>query len=281
MGVRPRSIRLVAWLAGGGFAWNLIALVRAIRRAAAHDHPLVHHALVRDDLDGPPLTLVVLGDSAAAGFGITDPALAYPHQLALRVAERRGAPVEVHCLAVRGYRTIHVLERQVPHLAELAPDVVVVGAGVNDVLGRRTTSQVEHDTTALIEGIRQAAPDAGLVLSGAADLRGAPSLPWPTALGVGARCKVVADAQRRVCERLGVAFTSIPYEVAAPHLYGPDGFHPGVEAHAIGAELTIAALYPDTPDEESTRGPAATRQGLHRVWRHERAGSRNGPGARR
>ena len=81
------------------------------------------------------LLYVALGDSAAQGVGASRPDRGYVGLLAVRLRDRCGCPVQVVNLSVSGARIQDVLDRQVPQLARLHPDVVTVDAGGNDVAG--------------------------------------------------------------------------------------------------------------------------------------------------
>lgn len=257
--VRPRPSRRLAVASGLGatlaVAGNVLwRLGRAQRRAAAlapstRDHDAVvppdgrastGTSTVGEAL-GEPLRLVVLGDSAADGFGIADPAEAFPRQLAHRIARMRGARVQVRSWAVSGARTADLADNQVPVLPGVQPDVVVASCGVNDVVHRTPIDEVEAATERLLGGIRAAAPDADVVLVGCPDLSGAPGIAWPLSLAVRRRSRRVAAVQAAVAARLGEAFAPLE-PTPAPDLFGQDGFHPGPEAQSLMADAAVAAM---------------------------------------
>ncbi|SRR5690606_12714385 len=91
--------------------------------------------------------LVVLGDSVAEGIG--DPAPGYPDrswadQLALAV-DRVAPGLVYRNLGVRGLESDRILEEQVPAAVRFAPDLAVVSAGGNDILGRRFDPDLTAD----------------------------------------------------------------------------------------------------------------------------------------
>ncbi|HEX2027614.1 MAG TPA: GDSL-type esterase/lipase family protein [Nitriliruptorales bacterium] len=235
----PRPSQLLAGAAAGVVLHNGLSVLRLRRIADRHDHRLVHDAVV-GVRPGPPAHLAVLGDSAPAGMGLTDPASAYPHQLATRLADALARPVRLTCLARRGAGTRDVTAEQVPRLAGLRPDMVVISVGANDALGRRRPRQVRADTVALLAAVRAAAPDAAMLLGGAPDLGHAPGLPRPLRGLVGVACRAVARAQASAAADLRVPFGLLPPQ--PPDSFGPDSFHGGPATHARAAELTVAAL---------------------------------------
>lgn len=236
-------MRRVASLAVLGFGLvighNTLTVRRLVRIADANDNSLVLDAIVGDG-DGPPLRLVVLGDSYPAGFGLVEPADTYPHQLARLLTRRTGRPVRVVSRAIRGARTEDVTRTQLHGLRDLEPDVVAVLVGANDALARRTPARVRRDTTAMLEAIRSAAPEARVVLGRAADLGDSPALPWPLSRLVSLACNWTARTQAEVANELGEPHDRAPRQ--GPEMFGPDGFHGSAISHALAAELTLAAL---------------------------------------
>lgn len=261
--VRPRGVvgarRVAAGLAGATgvlAAATLVRIQRMRRTAAVHGRSLDHTATIGAG-EGPATRLLVLGDSAARGYGMADAAHALPNQVASRLAARTGRPVEVAAQATDGHRTADVLAEQVPVVAEAHPDVVVVGVGVNDAIGRTPDTPLAADTVALVRAVRARAPAAGIVLVACPDLSGAPGFGWPLRVVVGWRCRQVARVQQSalapVCaadDRVRVVHLPRP----DASMFGVDGFHPGVTAHTAMAELVapvVAELLDDPTDAVS------------------------------
>lgn len=224
-----------------GVAVHNVREVGRVRQRARQVHvDLDHRATVGYGL-GDPLRLVVLGDSSGAGYGLDDPAVALPRQVATRLSKAAGRPVGVTCLAVDGARTADVVVRQAPHVRRLRPDAVVVVVGVNDAIGRTRRADVVAGTARLAGAIERAAPEAAVAFVGCPNLRYAPGLPAPLDRLVGLACRRVAGAQR-------VALTGHPvehvdlYGPLEPGDFGPDGFHPGAEGCARIAERVVDAI---------------------------------------
>ncbi|MDP9022927.1 MAG: GDSL-type esterase/lipase family protein [Actinomycetota bacterium] len=219
-------------------AHNVRQVLRLRRVADVHDHQLRHDTVV--GAGEPQLRVAVLGDSSAAGFGLDDPELAYPYQLASRLGQLLGASVRVACVAERGARLRDVIDQQVPKVADIDPDLVVMSVGSNDAFRRRLPGQVAADTRELLEAVRAAAPDAQVFLGGPTDLRHAPGLPRPLNVVVGVACRAVAATQRSVADEFGIPFATLPEQLDGD--FGPDGFHGGAAAHARAADITVSAL---------------------------------------
>jgi lysophospholipase L1-like esterase len=231
---------LAAIAAGGAVAARTRTSVRRMRAAAERLEPLEHDL----DLEGaePPVHLTVLGDSAAAGHGIADADRALPRRLG-RALAGSGRAVRVRSLAVDGATTEDVRRRQVPELGPVEGDqVVVVGVGVNDALGRRPATLVRADTRELLDALAERAPDALVVLVTCPDLGVAPGLPAPLRGPVGWRCRLVAAAQCEVVEERDVAAVRLGRDLLRPRHFGDDGFHPGAEGIVALTERILDRL---------------------------------------
>jgi acyl-CoA thioesterase-1 len=79
------------------------------------------------------LLYVAIGDSAAQGIGASLPRRSYVGLIARHVRERTGSTVRVVNLSISGATVGLALERQMPRLARLEPDLVTVSIGANDI----------------------------------------------------------------------------------------------------------------------------------------------------
>ena len=222
---------------------NLVQMLRLKAVADRQDHELDHDGVVGTAYDGAPaLRLAVLGDSAADGLGVHDAELAYPRLVGRGLAEQLGRPVEIRSIARRGLRTRHVTAEQVPQLAALRPDVVTISAGANDVLGRVPPPRVARDTHDLIAALRSTAPQAVLFLGTSPRFGDAPALPAPTRWVLHGLSLAVRRTMLEVAAEEGVPAGALPR--LAPDDFSPDGFHGGIPAHRLAADLTLATLRP-------------------------------------
>lgn len=238
---------MVAWsaavLAAGVAAvaaYDARQIARLRRQRSPEPMPADHAALVGEGL-GDPLDLVVVGDSAAGGYGNADAREAFPYQIAVRAAAATGARIRVDSLAESGATTSDVAATQVPQLAWRHPDVVVVSVGVNDAFGRRLVRTARRDLRELLARLSAAVPDAGMVVVGCPDLGSAPGLPWPLDVLGGWRCRRVQEAQAHVAAEAGVAFVAYP-EPPGADMFGPDGLHPGPAGQSAAAEIVAPVV---------------------------------------
>ncbi len=240
-GVAGAAAGVVAVAAGGAVVANGARLLR-VRRDAKPLESLRrdHDAVVGSGL-GEPLRVVVIGDSAADGFGIEDADFAFPRLFARGLATATGRRVQVRSYAVSGARTADLVTNQVPMLSVMRPDVVVASCGVNDMIHRTPLRRLAADTTELLRAIREAAPDADVAFVGCADLTEAPGFGWPLSLAVGRRCRQVNDIQSEVAAEHAEIFVTFAQR-PGPAMFGRDQFHPNALGEAGMASATVEAL---------------------------------------
>jgi lysophospholipase L1-like esterase len=231
-----RGTALVAATLAGATAYRDVRRLRAAgTEVAALDHRL--------DLPGsaPARRVVVLGDSAAAGHGLSsaDDAIARRLGRALRAADDRAT--EVRSVARDGARTADVLAEQLP--AAAGADLVVLGIGVNDATKRTPLSAMAGQLHELLVTLRAiAARRDAVVLLGCPDLSVAPGVPLPLRPLLGWRCRAVARVQMQVAGELAVPVVPAGRQLLTPEVFGPDGFHPGSLGHELLAAEVLRRL---------------------------------------
>ncbi len=247
-GGTPRSSRLaraLAFAAGLGVVGvvgaNAVGVDRLRRQAEAHNGDLGPVGVVGEGL-GEPLRLLVLGDSAARGFGLPSVAESFPALVGAGLSRATGRRVEVRSLATDGHRTADVLAEQAPLVRAHAPDVVVVSVGVNDAVRGTRRDDLATSTRALADRVAGDVDSSDVAFVTCPDLQSAPGLPRPLNRLVGLRCRRVARTQQQALEGASLRVVDLP-DVRLEH-YGPDGFHPGVAGHLAMAERAVAGLMP-------------------------------------
>lgn len=97
--------------------------------------------------------LVAIGDSTAIGIGASSPDRSYVALLHARLAQGTGEPWRVINLALSGARVRDALDRQLPALTRLEPDVVTVCVGTNDLVWGRETTALRRRLRRLVDAL--------------------------------------------------------------------------------------------------------------------------------
>ena len=176
--------------------------------------------------DGPPLRLLVAGDSSAAGVGVARQEQAVIGHLVRTLQAQRPGPIEWRLHARTGLDTREVLEllRSAP---PPAADVAVVITGVNDVIGQVPVRRALAHRAALADWLLGAGLARHVVFAPLPPMHQFPLLPEPLRRILGADARRHDEALGRwAASRDDVSVARVAIALAAETM-ASDGFHPG------------------------------------------------------
>jgi lysophospholipase L1-like esterase len=178
--------------------------------------------------NGPPLRLLILGDSSAAGVGAETQAQALSGQLTTHLAPH--FTVEWHLQAITGATTRSTL-RDLHALPAQQFDVAVIALGVNDITHGAFLRGWLRDQDQMLDLLADKFDATQIHVCGLPPMARFPLLPQPLRWVLGRQAlRFDAALQAQVSRRAGaehIAF-DIPFDA---RLMAPDGFHPGPEAY--------------------------------------------------
>ncbi|MGJ3243887.1 MAG: arylesterase [Opitutales bacterium] len=183
-----------------------------------------------------PPTLLFLGDSLTAGYGI-DPQQAFPALIREKIeADPDLGPWRVVPAGLSGETTAGGL-RRIDWLLRRPVDVLVLALGANDGLRGIRPEATRKNLQALIEQVRADNPEARILLAG---MRLPPNLGAAYTARFAAIFPELAETHPHV--------TLLPFLLedvgGDPDLNLADGIHPNADGHAIIAETVWAHLRP-------------------------------------
>ncbi|MGB5256221.1 MAG: SGNH/GDSL hydrolase family protein [Woeseiaceae bacterium] len=188
--------------------------------------------------DGPPLRVLIIGDSAAAGVGASHQDEALLGQIVSRLADE--FEVTWSLRARTGNKTATVLELLDSQPAQRF-DVAVTSLGVNDVTGLVGRGRWRRQQAELRATLKAKFGVDTLLVSGLPPLHGFPALPQPLRWILGARAtQLNRDLERDIASDDSATFLDLRF-TADTTLMASDGFHPGPGVYARWAER-VAAL---------------------------------------
>jgi lysophospholipase L1-like esterase len=208
--------------------------------------------------DGTPITLAVLGDSSAAGYGAEVARNTPGALLAAGLAEQLRRPVTVHCFAVVGTES-RALYPQVERALDVEPDLSVILVGGNDVTHRRPVSEAVQHLVKAVRALRGVGsevvvgtcPDLGTIQPIQPPLRWM-ARRWSRQMAAAQTIAVVEAGGRTVSfgDLLGPAFSAEP-----DRMFSWDRFHPSGAGYAVAAAALLPTLIAALTDDDGHSRP--------------------------
>jgi lysophospholipase L1-like esterase len=222
----------------------LLAQARWLRRTALR---LPEAVGPRNGIEGEsnslaePLRILVVGDSSAAGVGVSEQAHALAQPVAKLLTAKTGKRVAWQLVAKSGVNTSEALD-MLKH-SDLRPaDYLVTALGTNDVTSQRRPSQFLQDYVALADTLRRRTGAVGLVVTGLPPLRILPAAPHPLRWYLGRYAIHLDRALREWAEQDSmVCYVSLDW-AARPEDMAQDRFHPGPVQYRRWAELVTEKI---------------------------------------
>jgi lysophospholipase L1-like esterase len=192
---------------------------------------------------------VALGDSLTAGrgdFGQDGQPMGWASRLAGMLSTRTGVQCALTKLAVDGATVGNVLDRQLPQLGGLQPDLISVTIGMNDIRGREFSPA---DFTVAVEQLfcTLEATGATILTCTLPDIADVVGLP-PEYVEIGRqRLRQAGDIIRAQADSRGAVCVDIwaMTEVAgSPELFTADRLHPNTSGHVLLATKFADLLVP-------------------------------------
>ncbi len=231
-------------------------------KVAERDPSLIDAHIDEAGAAGPPLRVVWLGDSLAAGVGTTDE----DGSVARQVARRTGRPVDVEVLAVSGARIGDVLDQQLPRLTG-TPDIVFISAGANDTTHVTSLEDFEQRYEAVLAKLPAS---TSVVLLGVPDMGSTTRLAQPLRVIAGIRANQLDNVVHDLARRHDLAYVNIASQTgpkfrADPDRYfAADHYHPNDQGYTVWADAITPVLAwqlarRDHPGAPATEPPPESR----------------------
>lgn len=184
------------------------------------------------------LSLLILGDSSAAGVGVDHQRDALAGQLSQALAARLGERVRWQLCARSGVTTAQARAL----VAEARPaDVAVLVTGVNDVVDQVSPARALRQREALVQALRERVGVRQVVVTPVPPMNRFAGLPQPLRWLAG-RDAAAHEAALRDWAALQPQLSHLPFELPLDdtRLLARDGFHPGAPLYRLwGQALAV------------------------------------------
>jgi acyl-CoA thioesterase I len=179
-------------------------------------------------------TILFFGDSLTAGYGLDNPAQAFPGIIQEKITAEK-LPWRVINAGLSGETTAGGV-RRLDWILRQPVDIFVLELGGNDGLRGLPPEVARANLQTIIERVRQKNPSARIVVAG---------MEMPSSMGA-AYTKAFREIYPAIAEKNQAVL--IPFLLQGvggdPTLNLPDGVHPTAEGHAIIAETVWKTLRP-------------------------------------
>lgn len=200
--------------------------------------------------EGPPLSILVAGDSGAAGVGVARQDDALCGQLLQRLCTQR--TVHWQLMAQSGLDSPGLL-KLLGCASEQQYDVVILCVGVNDATALRSPAQWLKWQEQLADLVQERFKPELLIHSAMPPMHGFKALPQPLRWFMGRWAHEMNQQLASVLPVLGQRVMSRPYQGAVPECLATDGFHPGQKGYAVWAEAFSAQILAHSAPTEMLR----------------------------
>ncbi|MEH3033008.1 MAG: SGNH/GDSL hydrolase family protein [Aeromicrobium erythreum] len=245
-----RSLRAAA--IGGGAAtvgyWSvLLSEVLVARKVigTTDERPPRADGVYGVDQGGTPVRVLVLGDSAAVGYGMKRADLTPPALIGISLSHVLGQPVDVRSQAVVGATTPDLRE-QINIGMEHRPDLAVIIIGANDVTHRVPAYVSSRLLSAAVKRLRDAG--AEVVVGTCPDLGTVRPIPQPLRWVARRKSRALARRQTIATVREGGRAVSLGgllgpiFAEMSDVMFGEDRFHPSATGYANMVSVLVPSL---------------------------------------
>jgi len=184
----------------------------------------------------PPLRLLVLGDSTAAGVGAGTQDEALPGNLARELSALRDRDVVWTAIGENGATAHDLVTRFLPTDSY---DVIFVTIGANDALGIRSRSAFGRDIRELLAYLRDGSPEATILMSSLPAFFRFELLPNPLRFNLYLHSQNLEREARRIVAPLEGVHMSPPPPPYTEGFFATDLFHPSAIGYQDWARFAI------------------------------------------
>lgn len=224
-------------------AFAVLAFVVAVVASGCAEKPRVTTAPSGTDAAAPGPRYLALGDSFTIGTGGL-PTASFPARLVERW-KGKGCAVELENVAVNGYTTDDLIEKELPSLATFKPTFVTVAIGANDIVRGTKLDVYRANVRKIFDAVE--ATGAKVVVVPQPDWSRSPiaaSFGTPEALDASIRGfnQALADETKARKAFTYVDLAPLMREQASKKMVAGDGLHPNGEAYDAWADELARAL---------------------------------------
>ena len=224
-------------------AWWLLALLLLpvllpmalhTRRQAFRLAPAAgpQQGLVGTEFSGPPLRVLLLGESTVAGVGVACQSQALVGQLAQALAAQQCRPVAWQACGENGITASQASARLLPQALAAPVDLALLVFGVNDSTHLSSLRAWRQALRHMAQSFQ--AQGVQVAFTAVPPLQHFSALPWLLRQLFGLRAAILDLQLRRLAGQLGASHCPVKLQFVADYL-AVDGYHPSARGYQVWA----------------------------------------------
>lgn len=189
-----------------------------------------------------PISLLVLGDSTAAGVGASSQEDALPGHLARAFLHRFGRGTRWVAVGHNGATARDLITQHLDEATAETYDVVFLTIGANDALALRSRSAFSRDIRQLVDALRLASPDAIILVSLMPRFDRFRSLGNPVRWNLALHASSLDAGARAAVAGKPMVFAIPKPPPYTPEFWASDGFHPGPQGYREWVDFALGEV---------------------------------------
>jgi lysophospholipase L1-like esterase len=232
--VNPRYSRLVVVLLGAIVLPQARRARRVIPRLPDAAQPWSGTVPGRD-----PVSILVLGDSTAAGVGAQTQEDALPGNLARRLSTEWERGATWRAVGENGATTRDIVRRYLAEATTQKYDLVFLSIGANDALTLRSRGAFRRDFRTILRRLRSVSPKALILVSSFPGFGQFASLPNPLRWALALHSRSLEELARRFVRSEPGVLMSPPAPKYTDGFFASDGFHPSAKGYREWVDFAL------------------------------------------
>jgi lysophospholipase L1-like esterase len=234
MSVNPRYSRLFVVLLGAVILPQARRARRVIPRLPDAAQPW------SGSTPGPdPVSILVLGDSTAAGVGADSQEDALPGNLARRLSAEWERGAVWRAVGENGATSEDIVRNYLAAGTESSYDLVFLTIGANDALKLRSRAAFRRSFRRIIRRLRSVSPHALILVSSFLGFAQFSALPNPLRWALQLHARSLEDVARRFVASEPGVLMSPPAPKYTPGFFASDRFHPSPQGYRDWVEFAL------------------------------------------
>lgn len=189
-----------------------------------------------------PLSVLTVGDSTAAGCGVTEADESLGARIAWHAAEALGRGASWRAIGQNGHRSDEFIRDYLDEAVSHPADIIYVTLGANDAMRMRSRRAAARDLLRIVSTLRAANPNAAIAVACLPAFFRFTRLPEPLRFTLYRISQgIERTARLRLHRDLGITMDSPPPPYP-DNFFARDGFHPSAVGYDLWAKSVVDGL---------------------------------------